>query len=315
MATLPSERLEEGAPFTHIGIDCFGPFIVKNGRKERKAYGLISTCLSSRAVHIELLEDMTSDSFINALCNLIAIRGAVSTIRCDQGTNFIGAFNDLAKNLEGSLSSSHPQIKFIFNPPHSSNMDGVWERLIRSARNILKGMGQRHGGRLSTPQLRTLFYEVMAVMNCRPLGAVTDEQTPLTPNMLLTMKSQVTLPAPGLFEEADIYSRKRWRVVQQLANEFWRRWRGEYLQNLQTPQKWTQKTIEVSEGDIVHVMGESALRNEWSLARVMGLNRSHDGQVRSLSLRVGCREYPGGAARRLVRPVSRVVVLIKSLKE
>lgn len=72
-------------------------FFVKDGQKERNAYGLMITCLSSRAVHIELLEDMSSDAFINALCNLISIRGAMSTIRCDQGTNFVGAFNDLAK--------------------------------------------------------------------------------------------------------------------------------------------------------------------------------------------------------------------------
>ena len=157
MATLPAERLDEAAPFTHCGIDCFGPFIVKDGRKERKAYGLMITCLASRAVHIELLEDMSSDSFINALRNLISLRGAVSTIRCDQGTNFIGAFNDLAKNLEGHLKSSHPNIKFIFNPPHSSHMGGVWERLIRSARTILKGMGRTHCARLSTSQLRNLF--------------------------------------------------------------------------------------------------------------------------------------------------------------
>ncbi|XP_067950429.1 uncharacterized protein [Watersipora subatra] len=172
METLPFEWVEEAAPFTHWGIDRFGPFVVKDGRKERKAYELMITCLFSRAVHIELLENMTSDSFINALCNLISIHGSVSTIRCDQGTNFIGAFNDLVKNLEGSLSSSHPHIKFIFNPPHSSHVGGVWERLIRSARTILRRLGQKHGGRLSSSQLRTLFYEVMAVINRRPLGSV-----------------------------------------------------------------------------------------------------------------------------------------------
>ncbi|XP_067940491.1 uncharacterized protein [Watersipora subatra] len=172
MATLPSERLEEAIPFTHCDIDCFGQFVAKDGHKKRKAYGLMITYLSSRAVHIELLEYMTSDSFINALRNLISIRGAVSTIRCDQGTNFIGAFNDLAKNLEGSLSSSHPHVKINFNPPHSSPMGGVWERHIWSARTILRGLGQKHGGRLSRSQLRTPFYEVMAVINSRLLRSV-----------------------------------------------------------------------------------------------------------------------------------------------
>ncbi|XP_067943139.1 LOW QUALITY PROTEIN: uncharacterized protein [Watersipora subatra] len=249
MATLPSKRLDETAPFTHCGLDCFGTFRVKDGRKERKTYGLIITCLSSRAVHIELLEDMTSDSFINALRNLIAIRGAVSTIRCDQGTNFVGAFNDLARNMQGQITHHYSDIKFTFNPPHSSNMGGVWERLIRSARNILKGMGEKH-----------------------------EEQTPLTPNILLTMKSQLTLPPPGVFEKADIYSKKRWRVVQQLANEFWRRWRNEYIHTLQTRQKWTHKQDEVLVGDVVHVLKDEGLRGDWSLARVVDIERSHDGE-------------------------------------
>jgi len=121
MSTLPAERLVETA-FTHGGLDYFGPFAVKDGRKERKSYGLMITCLSSRAGHIELREDMTSDYFINSLRNFIAIRGLVSTIRYDQCINFVGAFNDLAKTCQGSLEPKTYSIKFIFNPPHSSNM-------------------------------------------------------------------------------------------------------------------------------------------------------------------------------------------------
>ena len=78
-------------------------------------------------------------------------------------------------------------------------MGGVWERLIRSARTILKGIGQKHCARLSTSQLRTLFYEVMALINKRPLGNISEDDLPLTPNMLLTMKSQITLPPPADF--------------------------------------------------------------------------------------------------------------------
>jgi len=68
---------------------------------------------------------MFSDSFINALRNLISICGAVSRVRCDQDTNFIKAFNDLVKNFESHLKSSHLHIKFLFNLPHCSHMGGV----------------------------------------------------------------------------------------------------------------------------------------------------------------------------------------------
>ena len=67
MADLPEERTETSPPFTYCGIECFGPFSVKEGRKEMKRYGLLFTCLCSRAVHIETLDDLTTDTFLNAL--------------------------------------------------------------------------------------------------------------------------------------------------------------------------------------------------------------------------------------------------------
>ena len=191
-------------------------------------------------------------------------------------------------------------------------MGGVWERLIRSARTILKGMGQKHCARLSTSQLRTLFYEVMEVINSRPLGNVSEDDLPLTPNMLLTMKSQITLPPPADFCDSDLYSRKRWRVVQELANQFWGKWRSEYLQTLQVRQKWTSESPEVAVGDIVHVKEENSFRNDWAMARIIETHRSRDGIVRSVTLRIGSRNYPNVKARQLVRPLSKIVVLVKS---
>lgn len=103
MANLLEERTEMSRPFTYCGVDCFGPFIVKEGRKELKRYGLLFTCLCSRAVHTEILDDMTTDAFINGLWMLVAIRGQVRQLRCDQGTNFKGAkrvFSDLLKGID-----------------------------------------------------------------------------------------------------------------------------------------------------------------------------------------------------------------------
>lgn len=90
MADLPEDRMEATPPFTYCGMDCFGPFYVKEGRKELKRYGLLITCMCSRAVHIEMLDDLSTDAFINALRAFIAIRGSVRQMRCDQGTNFVG---------------------------------------------------------------------------------------------------------------------------------------------------------------------------------------------------------------------------------
>ncbi|XP_067939763.1 uncharacterized protein [Watersipora subatra] len=128
MADLPSERVNSASPFTYVGCDCFGPFIVKENRKELKRYGVIFTCMASRAIHVEVLDDMSTDAFINALICFIAIRGPIRQLHTDRGTNFIGAANEFAKTFkEGShnkftkfAQSNH--FDFVTNPPHSSHM-------------------------------------------------------------------------------------------------------------------------------------------------------------------------------------------------
>ena len=91
MADLPTDRIESHPPFTYCGLDCFGPLLVKDNRKEVKRYGCIITCMASRAIHIETLDDLSTDAFINGLRCFIAVRGPVRVIRCDQGSNFVGA--------------------------------------------------------------------------------------------------------------------------------------------------------------------------------------------------------------------------------
>ncbi|XP_006823892.1 uncharacterized protein LOC102807510 [Saccoglossus kowalevskii] len=212
MANLPEDRTEPSPPFTHCGLDCFGPFMIKEGRKELKRYGLIFTCLASRAVHIEVLDDMSTDSFINALRCLIAIRGNVLMIRCDQGTNFVGASHEMKENLNKLYIDSiarkllSQNCEFLFNTPSSSHMGGVWERQIRTIRSVLDGILIQNGTQLNTSALRTFLYETMAIINSRPLTVDdledSNEPLPLSPNNILTMKSGiVTPPPPGDFVE------------------------------------------------------------------------------------------------------------------
>ena len=321
MAPLPADRVEPAAPFSYVGCDCFGPFIVRDGRKEQKRYGLVVTCMASRAVHIELLDDLSADVFLNALRTVVAIRGAIRQIRCDQGTNFVGAMNELAKpnNANSTLvdKCKAMNIEFVFNPPHASHMGGAWERQIRTIRNVLKAVLQRYGGRLSTTALRTALYEVMSIINCRPLGLVSEEQVPLTPNMLITMKSDIILPPPGRFEDADTYSRKQWRKVQKLANDFWQRYRKEYLSQLQSRNKWVKKHRDIQTGDIVIVNEGDCVRNDWKLATVTECILSNDGHARSVKLLLGNPDYPKQSDKRqyLTRPITKIIVLVEAQKD
>lgn len=122
------EHIEESAPFSFCGMDCFGPFVRKQGCKECKRHGLIFTCLSSLAVHIEMLNDLPTDSFINALRCFIGLRGAVSQLHCDQGTNFIGAKNEFQAGIKScdvdTLSSFLAKKQFCFNAPSASHSGG-----------------------------------------------------------------------------------------------------------------------------------------------------------------------------------------------
>ena len=262
MSDLPEDRMDCCAPFTYCAVDYFGPFIIKEGRKELKRYGVLFTCMASRAVHVEIANSLTTDSFINAYRRFVSRRGPVRQLRSDQGSNFVGARRELAKTLNEMdqeaiktklLEDSCDWFSFRMNTPASSHMGGVWERQIRSVRNVLSSLLEDNGRQLDDESLRTLMCEAEAIVNSRPLTVHNlndpDSLNPLTPNHLLTMKTKVLLSPPGVFQSADLYSRKRWRRVQHLANQFWSRWRKEFLLGKQQRQKWTRdsKNLQVDD--------------------------------------------------------------------
>ncbi len=100
MVDLPKERVETSPPFTYSAVDYFGPFYIKQGRKEVKRYGVLFTCLASRAIHLEVSHTLETDSFLNAFRRFVCRRGPVRVPRCDRGTNFVGASTELQKCLK-----------------------------------------------------------------------------------------------------------------------------------------------------------------------------------------------------------------------
>ncbi|KAG1924935.1 hypothetical protein F2P79_025857 [Pimephales promelas] len=327
MANLPSERLDPSPPFTYCGMDVFGPFIIKQSRKSYKRYGLLFTCFCCRGIHIEMLDDMSTDAFINGLRCFIAIRGAVRLIRCDQGSNFIGAKNEFAKAMTEIDTNrlvtylAGKQCDFVFNAPHSSHTGGVWERQIRTVRSVLNSTLSLSSGRLDDSSLRTFFYEAMAIVNSRPLTVdnLNDPKSPepLTPNHLLTLKTTQALPPPGKFVREDVYARKRWRHVQYLAEQFWGRWQKEYVSNIATRQRWLTPRRNMQVGDIVLEKADDLPRNEWRLAKVIETVVDKDGLVRRAKIRFGDRKL-GKDGKRLNkpsivdRPVQKLVLLLEA---
>ncbi|XP_068203570.1 uncharacterized protein [Palaemon carinicauda] len=196
MAELPSHRLcPDEPPFYNTGSDCFGPFLVKQGRSTLKRWGAIFTCLTSRAVHLEVIDTMEQDSFVNAIRRFVARRGPIKRIWSNNGTNIVTTERELREALqhfnEGEIRDTLTirGIEWNFHPPHASHFGGVWERLIRSVRRALTAACLQQ---VTTDEtLRTLFCEVEAVINTRPLMKINDNPNcpaPLTPNMILTLK-------------------------------------------------------------------------------------------------------------------------------
>ena len=262
MADLPQDRASPSPPFTFVGVDYFGPFVIKEKRKELKRWGVLFTCLSSRAVHLEVSDTLTTSSFLNALRRFICLRGPIQVLRCDQGTNFVGADNELKAALNGIdnvavrdfLLQNDCVFEFKLNPPGASHMGGAWERLIRSVRSILGVILSQHGCQFDDESLRTYFCEITAIINGRPLTLAhvndPDFLEPLTPNHLLTAKSRIIVSPPATFQRTDVYAVKRWRRVQYLVDQFWSRWKSEYVHHLQSRSKWQNKTRNIQVGDI-----------------------------------------------------------------
>ena len=210
MADLPKDRIEPSPPFGNCAVDFFGPFHIKERRSQVKCYGVLFTCMASRSIHLE-----------NALSRFLNRRGPVRQLRCDQGTNFVGARNELRAALkemdqerihEYLLQNDSEWIPFEMNVPYSSHMGGTWERQIRTVRSALEILLLNAGSQLDDEAFRTFMTEVECIVNSRPLTtndlSDPDAPEPLTPNHLLTLKPKIVLPPPGEFQRADLYSRK-----------------------------------------------------------------------------------------------------------
>ena len=308
MADLPLNRITPDLPpFTHTGLDYFGPIEVKRGRSKVKRYGALFTCLASRAIHLEMAYTLDTDSCISALRRFICRRGQVKQIVSDNGTNFVGTERELREafdhlnlhRLEHSVQAEG--IKWTFNPPYGPHHGGVWERLIRTIKKILYSITKEQT--LDDECLQTALCEVEAIMNDRPITTVSEDANdpePLTPNHLLQMKGMPILP-PGLFGKHDSYSRRRWKQVQYISDLFWKRWTREYLPLMQERQKWNEVKENLKPGDIVLIIDENSPRNSWPMGRIMDTYPDKWGSVR----RVKVRTQNGS----LERPITKLCLL------
>ncbi|MBM6549254.1 DUF1759 domain-containing protein [Streptococcus dysgalactiae subsp. equisimilis] len=291
MAPLPLCRVQQGwACFTTVGTDLFGPFSVRRGRSMEKRYGCVFTCLQTRAVHLEIVASLSTDSFIMALMRFIGRRGKPNEIYSDNGSNFIGAISELREHVERwdtrkiNRRMASRGIQWHFNPPASSHRGGIWERVIRSVRRILFSVAAEQITNDET--LSTYFVEVERILNNRPIVPLLTsdkDSIALTPNDLLLLRDNEGIPVDA--SVSDTYSR-RWKQVNYLAEVFWRRWIREYLPTLQTRQKWLSKGRNFKRNDIVLVLSSPTPRGRWPMGIIESCVEDSDGLVRTVTVRM-----------------------------
>jgi hypothetical protein len=237
----------------------------------------------------------------------------------------IGAYNQLQQAIKDIDDEKVREFllrmncDFIVNVPQASHQGGVWERQIRSIRSVLNVLLGSEGHQLDDESFRTFMCEAANVINSRPLSAdcLNDPLSPqpLSPNHLLFMKSNVVVPPPGSFQQADMYSVKRWRRVQYLINVFWDRWRKEILTAWQERQKWCKPSRNLSVGDIVLVVDEGLPRCQWRMARVREVYPGKDGLVRKVKLVMGDLSISNKGKRvnpetLIERPIHKLVLIL-----
>ena len=312
MSDLPKERIRaDEPPFSYVGVDYFGPYLVKRARSTVKRYGCVFVCLNSKAIHIEVAHSLDTDSCINAIERFISRRGRPIVIYSDNGTNFVGADRELRESLQEfdqdkiDRQLSGKNIQWKFNPPSASHMGGIWERQIRSIRRVLAGVIKEQS--LDDEKLSTLMCIVESILNNRPLTMVSsdiNDLEALTPNHILLMRSNAAV-SRGVFGDHDNYTRRRWRQVQYLADLFWKRWIREYLPNLQLRSKWIEPSPNMNIGDLVLVVDNNVPRCHWNLGRITEVVPGRDNNIRIVKVKTKSGVY--------LRPIHKLCLLERNI--
>ena len=308
MADLPSLRLAPFTPpFHYTACDYFGPFKVKVGRnKTAKHYGVIFTCLNTRAVHLEMAVDCSTMEFMQVLRRFFSIRGYPSVMMSDNGSQMVGAARELREMVEGLNNyrlrefCAEKGIEWKFTTPASPHQNGCTEALVKTCKNALKGA---IGEQVLTPlELYTCLLEIANLVNQRPIGRIPndpDDGAYICPNDMLLGRTTSQVPQ-GPFKETQ-NPRHRVEFVQRIVDSFWKRWNRDVFPTLVPRRKWRVERRNVRIGDVVTVADENAVRGSWAMGRITDVFPGADGKVRNVKVKTSKGVYR--------RPVTKIAVI------
>ena len=291
MPALPQERLASEYPFAVCGIDYSGPHYIKQGRASVKVWIALFTCMVSRAVHLELVTDLTADSFLQALRTMSWYKAPPKIIMTDNATNFTKSAKILKEisATNGVIDEfNFKGIEWIFTPAYAPHFGGIYERMIGTLKKeLVKLIGL---AQLTYHELRNQLAEIEGLINTRPLIQVGKLEV-ITPKHILTGRNQETedilnvLDVKQIMAEAQAARNSLPHLYQCLTKrraQFWHNFQQQYLDSIKFSKDATGKKNsglipKVSDLVIIHSKDP---RLQWRKAVVIEIFPSSDGQIR-----------------------------------
>ncbi|XP_065224344.1 uncharacterized protein LOC135848372 [Planococcus citri] len=300
MGDLPTERLTIARPFTNASVDYGGPFMIRctNHRTPKyiKCYAAFFVCLVTRAVFIEPVSDLSTTAFLAAFQRFRNRRGTPAIMYSDNGTNFVGAKNDLEKN------NPELALEWKFISPRTPHQGGVWEAAVKAGKKHL--LAATKGAVQTEEEFRTVLTAVEAILNSRPLYAScnstdVEEIDVLTPSHFLIGSSLLEKDDPSPF---DITLGERLTLQRQIIESFWHNLKSSYLAKLQTRSKWKKAEPNLSIGDIV-ILKENSSPCSWPLGRIIDGKPDAKGHLRKVSVKAKGSIFQRGVQELVKLPV------------
>lgn len=313
MGQLPQARARPSRAFQHTGVDYAGPLTLKSwkgrGAKQFKAWICVFVCMSTSAIHIEVVCDYSSEAFIAAYRRFTGRRGICHSLYSDCGTTFLGADatiqqmftrgSDENKDIASILLNDNTH--WHFNPPAAPHMGGKWEAAVKSIKHHLNRT--LRDTLYTLEEITTLLTQIEAILNSRPMEPLSDDPddlSALTPGHFLIGQPLTTLPEPNL-QSINISRLSRWQLIQQQSQQFWRHWSQAYLQRQLATTKWWHQNNQIQVGSLVLLTDERLPPCKWPLARVTQLHPGDDGLTRVVTIKT--------ATTTLIRPIVKLAIL------
>ncbi|XP_058448081.1 uncharacterized protein LOC131432741 [Malaya genurostris] len=304
MAPLPVSRVTPNQPpFSYTGVDFCGPFTVTVGRRSEKRYVSLFTCLTTRAVHLEVAHSLTTQACLMAIRRFVCRRGKPIEFFSDNGTNFQAANKEIARDIGNKAAEmfNDSRTQWNFNPPSAPHMGGVWERLVRSLKAALAVIDD--GRTITDEVLLTVLAEAEDLINSRPLTYRSLDpgiEEALTPNHFVravgTIRTQCAVPPTN----DAVALRDRYKRSQLLADRLWTRWVREYMPSINQRTKWHTESPPLANGDLVYI-ADDIVRKNWIRGIVVEVYKGADGRIRQALVKT--------AKGKLKRPVTKLAVL------